>query len=93
MCHRFVGYVEEEAVHTYTGAIEAYDKGLLPTWVNKPVPEIAQRYWGLKPTATMRDLLEHVRADEALHRDVNHTLSSLPFDQPNPFLPNQAPKH
>ena len=28
--HRFVGYLEEEAVHTYTKAIESYDAGRLP---------------------------------------------------------------
>ena len=31
-CHRFVGYLEEEAVKTYTGAIDALDNGDLPEW-------------------------------------------------------------
>ena len=30
--HRFVGYLEEEAVHTYTKLLEALDKGKLPKW-------------------------------------------------------------
>lgn len=33
----------------------------------------------------MRDLLLAVRADEANHRDVNHTFSSLKADDDNPF--------
>ena len=32
--HRFVGYLEEEAVHTYTVAIDCVDKGRLPVWAN-----------------------------------------------------------
>jgi hypothetical protein len=33
----------------------------------------------------MRDLLLFVRADEAKHRDVNHTLGKLEKEDPNPF--------
>jgi hypothetical protein len=35
-CHSFVGYLEEEAVKTYTGAIEALDAGKLPNWKTMP---------------------------------------------------------
>ena len=31
-CHRFVGYLEEEAVVTYTHAIEELERGHLPKW-------------------------------------------------------------
>jgi ubiquinol oxidase len=31
-CHRFVGHLEEEAVVTYTRAIEELEKGHLPKW-------------------------------------------------------------
>jgi len=31
-CHRFVGYLEEEAVHTYTVLLKALDDGKLPYW-------------------------------------------------------------
>ena len=35
----------------------------------------------------MRDLLLYVRADEAKHREVNHTLGNLDQeDDPNPFV-------
>lgn len=36
---------------------------------------------------TMRDLLLYVRADEAKHREVNHTLGNLDQkNDPNPFV-------
>jgi ubiquinol oxidase len=31
-CHRFVGYLEEEAVHTYTNCIRQIEAGHLPEW-------------------------------------------------------------
>ena len=31
-CHRFVGYLEEEAVHTYTVMLESLDQGRLKHW-------------------------------------------------------------
>ena len=31
-CHRFVGYLEEEAVHTYTVMLKSLDEGKLPHW-------------------------------------------------------------
>ncbi|KAJ3269974.1 hypothetical protein HDV01_000780, partial [Terramyces sp. JEL0728] len=40
-CHRFVGYLEEEAVKTYTDIIAAIDDGRLAEWKDKPAPEIA----------------------------------------------------
>ena len=36
-CHAFVGYLEEEAVKTYSHAISDLDKGLLPEWSTKKV--------------------------------------------------------
>ena len=41
--HRFVGYLEEEAVHTYTRAIHEIDEGHLPKWTdaNFRIPDIA----------------------------------------------------
>ena len=43
--HRFVGYLEEEAVHTYTRCIKEIEDGHLPKW-SKPsfqIPEIASQ--------------------------------------------------
>lgn len=72
-CHRFVGYLEEEAVHTYTHFLHMIDSGKIK---NGPAPEVAKKYWGLPDSATIRDVVLVVRADEMDHRDVNHTMSN-----------------
>ncbi|KAJ6373638.1 hypothetical protein OIU78_029339 [Salix suchowensis] len=70
--HRMVGYLEEEAIHSYTEFLKELDKGNIE---NVPAPSIAIDYWRLPPTATLRDVVLVVRADEAHHRDVNHFAS------------------
>ncbi len=90
-CHRFVGYLEEQAVFTYTLAIQDIENGLLPEWdldSDFKVPDMAINYWNMPEGArTMRDLLLYIRADEAKHREVNHTLSNLKQkEDPNPFV-------
>ena len=67
--HRFVGYLEEEAVHSYTEYLAGVDRG---TTINVPAPTIAIEYWKLAPDARLREVIIAVRADEAHHRDVNH---------------------
>lgn len=92
-CHAFVGYLEEEAVKTYTHALHDIDHGCLSHWQTTPAPELAVTYWKLQPNATMRDLILAVRADEAGHSHVNHTLSviqqsdSIPFTKDSKSLP------
>lgn len=77
--HRFVGYLEEEAVHTYTKCIQALDEGKLPLWEHMKAPSEAVEYYGLDPeTAKVRDVLLSIRADEAVHRSVNHHFSDIP---------------
>lgn len=74
ICHRFVGYLEEEAVRTYTLAIADIEAGNLPRWQKLEAPEIAVKYWNMPEShRTMRDLLLYIRADEAKHREVNHS--------------------
>jgi hypothetical protein len=89
-CHRFVGYLEEEAVLTYTLAIQDIEAGKLPKWSdpNFRVPDLAVNYWQMpEGSRTMRDLLLYIRADEAKHREVNHTLGNLKQkEDPNPFV-------
>jgi len=63
-CHAFVSYLEEEAVKTYTHAIEDLDSGKIPEWKNMLAPDIARKYWRLEEGANMRDLLLAIRADE-----------------------------
>lgn len=88
-CHRFVGYVEEEACSTYTKIIKAVENAPegseLAAWRTEPPPNIAIAYWHLGPEGTVLDLMKAVRADEAEHRDVNHLVSGLKEGQVNPF--------
>ena len=70
--HRFVGYLEEEAVVSYIHYLEAIDNGSIK---NVPAPEIALDYWKLPADATLRDVVIVVCRDEEEHRDVNHFLS------------------
>lgn len=77
-CHRFVGYLEEEAIITYTRVIQDIDAGKLPKFAQLPVPDIAIKYWRMpEGQRTMRDLILYIRADESKHGEVNHTLSNL----------------
>lgn len=71
--HRVVGYFEEEAVISYTHYLAELDDGRCE---NGPAPDIAKRYWNLPDDATLRDVIEVVRADEAHHRDVNHSFAN-----------------
>ena len=79
--HRVVGYFEEEAVISYTLYLKEIDEGRSP---NVPAPTIAKHYWKMADTATLRDVILVVRADEAHHRDINHgfasTLAGLPIE-------------
>jgi len=67
--HRVVGYLEEEAVYSYTTYLAGVDDG---TYANVAAPAIAIDYWKLAADARLREVIIAVRADEALHRDVNH---------------------
>ena len=70
--HRVVGYLEEEAVFSYTEYLAGVDNG---HYTNVPAPAIAIDYWKLPLDARLRDVILVVRADEAHHRDVNHGFS------------------
>jgi ubiquinol oxidase len=70
--HRVVGYLEEEAVYSYTEYLAGVDSGV---YANVPAPAIAIEYWKLPADAHLRDVIVVVRADEARHRDVNHAFA------------------
>ncbi|GAV83135.1 AOX domain-containing protein [Cephalotus follicularis] len=74
--HRMVGYLEEEAIHSYTEFLKELDKGNID---NVPAPAIAIDYWRLPANSTLRDVVMVVRADEAHHRDVNHFASDIHY--------------
>ncbi len=68
-----MGYLEEEAVYSYTEYLEGIDSGL---YENVPAPRIAIDYWQLPEDARLREVVLAVRADEAKHRDVNHNFAN-----------------
>lgn len=74
--HRMVGYLEEEAIHSYTEFLKELDKGNIE---NVRAPAIAIDYWQLPADSTLRDVVMVVRADEAHHRDVNHFASDVHY--------------
>ena len=74
LAHRIVGYLEEEAVTSYTEFLKDLDNG---SFENVPAPAIAIDYWRLPPDSTLRDVVVVIRADEAHHRDLNHYASDI----------------
>ncbi|CAD2214068.1 alternative oxidase AlxA [Angomonas deanei] len=86
--HRFVGYLEEQAVITYTDILGHIEKGELQFSATR-VPPLAITYWGLDEKASFHDLINAIRADEAEHRVVNHTFADMHSHNlcrnPNPF--------
>jgi len=92
--HRFVGYLEEEAVLTYTRCIADLEAGRIPEWSDLPAPEIAVDYWRLPPDAKLLDVLYAVRSDETTHRFVNHSLANLNVSTDvNPFALREPDMH
>lgn len=73
IAHRVVGYLEEEAVYSYTEYLKGVDDG---TYENIAAPKIAIDYWQLPADARLRDVIVKVRDDEAKHRDVNHDFAN-----------------
>ncbi|KAH0783346.1 hypothetical protein KY290_002944 [Solanum tuberosum] len=76
LAHRVVGYLEEEAIHSYTLYLNDIDRGEIE---NVPAPAIAIDYWRLPKDATLKDVITVIRADEAHHRDVNHFASDIHY--------------
>ncbi|CAL1404090.1 unnamed protein product [Linum trigynum] len=74
--HRVVGYLEEEAIHSYTEYLKDIKEGKIE---NVPAPAIAIDYWRLPKDATLEDVIVVIRADEAHHRDVNHFASDIHY--------------
>ncbi|KAJ3680693.1 hypothetical protein LUZ60_016971 [Juncus effusus] len=74
--HRVVGYLEEEAIHSYTEFLKDLEAGKIE---NIPAPAIAIDYWRLPANATLKDVVTVIRADEAHHRDVNHYASDIHY--------------
>ncbi|KAM7510672.1 hypothetical protein LguiB_009547 [Lonicera macranthoides] len=74
LAHRITGYLEEEAVNSYTEFLIDLEKGKVE---NFPAPAIAIDYWRLPLDSTLKDVIKVIRADEAHHRDLNHFASDI----------------
>ncbi|KAI8069801.1 alternative oxidase-domain-containing protein [Gilbertella persicaria] len=81
--HRMCGYLEEEAVISYTHFLNDIDAGIIK---NGPAPDVAIDYYNLHPNASIRDVVLAVRADEAVHRDANHFFSDRIAQQKEDIL-------
>ena len=81
-CHRFVGYLEEEAVKTYTLMLKHIDEpnGVLHHWNKMSAPKDVIEYYNLLPEATYREVVMSIRADEACHRETNHCFAEIEDD-------------
>ena len=80
LLHRFVGYLEETAVHTYTNIVKLTatpGTQLHAAWKDAAAPAVAIQYWQMPSDATWVDSLRRMLADESHHRDVNHTFASM----------------
>ncbi len=71
-CHRIVGYLEEEAITSYTEYLAEIDSGSIK---NVRAPQIAIDYWRLPEGASLHDLVIAIRKDEVRHRDINHAFA------------------
>lgn len=87
--HRFVGYLEEEAVKTYTHLLDELKSGKFEDFRRMRAPKIGRAYWQLDQNATFEDMIYAIRADESHHRDVNHTFADLKNEEENPFPPGK----
>lgn len=79
-CHRLVGYLEDEAVGTYTKCLDEMDKGRLPQWTdpNFKIPDIAVKYWRMpEGKQTMRDLILYIRVCRRFHAVGNSNANFL----------------
>ncbi|OGG46961.1 oxidase [Candidatus Kaiserbacteria bacterium RIFCSPHIGHO2_01_FULL_49_13] len=70
--HRLAGYLEEEAIESYTSYLKGVAAG---THKNVPAPDFAIHYWSLSPDARLYDVIVATRQDEMMHRDINHGLA------------------
>lgn len=75
--HRFVGYLEEEAYHTYTVMLKHIEDGCLQHWKTKPAPAEYIEYYNIPEESTYKDIILCIRADEVTHREYNHLFCDI----------------
>lgn len=76
--HRVVGYLEEEAVVSYSEYAKMIESGDVE---NVKAPQIAIDYWELDDDAMLSDVVRVIRADEMTHREVNHLIADKLADR------------
>ncbi len=76
---RFVGYLEEEAVVTYTDILRLLDTNQLPMWKNLPAPPIAVRYTQVSSVPYQRRHLNKRRPAKMVSRK-KHTRKYMTRD-------------
>ncbi|CAD8135362.1 unnamed protein product [Paramecium octaurelia] len=92
VCHRIVGYLEEEAVKTYTHMIHEIERDGSPihSWTTRKANHHSIEYWALEEDATLLDVVKAIRKDEEHHKDVNHYFADdYTQSKPNPFPPGK----
>lgn len=71
--HRLVGYLEEEAVRSYSHYLDLVDTH---EHRNIQAPEMAIAFWNLPSDARLRDVIQATIEDEKRHRDANHSFAN-----------------
>jgi len=86
--HRMIGYLREESIKVYSNCIKDLDEGKLVKWKDMKSPGPAAEYWALGENAKFRDVLACIRADEVMHREINHHFADMNPDDPMPEYGN-----
>lgn len=59
--------------------LEAFKPGgILEDWNRREASKYDKSYYSLPDDATLADVILCIRADEAMHREVNHLMADLP---------------
>jgi ubiquinol oxidase len=70
--HRLAGYLAEESARGYTRYLARIEEGTLE---NGAAPALAGAYWNLPPDAPLAAMIQAMREDETLHRDIHHAFA------------------
>jgi ubiquinol oxidase len=70
--YRLAGYMSEQAIRGYTRYLDELASGAQP---DVAAPAFAVDYWHLSPDARISEMLVSMRADEAIHRDIQHAFA------------------
>ena len=71
LCHAGARFISSYAVHFYTDALTALDKGEMPRVTAMEAPPVAIRFYKLRVGSRFRDVLLNIRADDAFHSVFN----------------------